>query len=59
VQADRDVQRVGVGGGRLVWPAARQVERVARAQRDVVQRLAGIVAGGPALVLGRQLDDRS
>ena len=41
VDADGDVQRVGAGRQRLVEPAARQVHRVAGAQRHVEHRLAG------------------
>ena len=54
VDADRDVQRVGVRGQRLVEPAARQVQRVARAQRHVEDGLAGRAGRAVALVLERQ-----
>ena len=56
VDADGDVQRVGAGRQRLVEPAARQVHRVAGAQRHVEHRLAGRAErGAVALVLQRQL----
>ena len=59
VDADGDVQRVGVGRERLVEPAARQVHRVAGAQRDVEHRLAGRAERrAVALVLQRQLEHR-
>ena len=57
VDADRDVQRVGVRGQRLVEPAARQVHRVAGAQGHVQHRLAGRTeCRAVALVLQRQLE---
>ena len=47
VQADRQVQRVGPVGDGLVRPAARQVERVARLEREVGDRLARVAERRP------------
>ena len=56
VDADGDVERVLVRGQRLVEPAARQVERVARAQGDVQHGLARLAERrAVALILQRQL----
>jgi hypothetical protein len=46
MQADGQVQRLAIAGGRVVRPAARQVEGVAGLQDDVVDRLAGITERG-------------
>ena len=59
VDPDRQVEGVGVGGLRLVEPAARQVERVAGAEDDVVGRLAVVAKRlRVALVLERELHER-
>ena len=59
VDPDRDVQRVGLRGERVVQPAAREVERVAGAQRQLEHRRAGLAERRrPALRLQRQLEQR-
>ncbi len=57
VHPDRDVERVRVGGQRLVHPAARQVENVPGRQGQVVDRVArGSELGLVALLAERELE---